>query len=260
MKELLKQIKLKKELKDLDDNFIKKEIIAYFKRNPTKLKILEKSNSKKYKEIVKQIRAKLRRTFGLFRDDKKKRVKLLAMDEKDINAILETHSSTKERLQFYPELYEKIFTITGQPKSILDLGSGINPYSVIFMKKKPQYFAFELDKEEVKEINQFFASKNIVGTAKVGDILTMKKFPVVDIALMFKLTDVLDKGKGHKKTEEIIKKLPVKFVVVSFATITMSGKPMRYPRRKWIELLSKRLGYTFKLLEFTNEIFYVIKK
>ena len=87
MKELLKQIKLKKELKDLDDNFIKKEIIAYFKRNPTKLKILEKSNSKKYKEIVKQIRAKLRRTFGLFRDDKKKRVKLLAMDEKDINAI-----------------------------------------------------------------------------------------------------------------------------------------------------------------------------
>ena len=74
------------------------------------------------------------------------------------------------------------------------------------------------------------------------------------------MTDVLDKGKGHKTSEEIIKAIPAKFVVVSFATLTISGKKMNYPRRGWIELMCKRLGYEFKLLEFSNELFYVVMK
>jgi 16S rRNA (guanine(1405)-N(7))-methyltransferase len=260
MKELLEQIKKKKELKDLDENFVENEIDAYFKINPQKKKLLEKPNSKKYKEIVKQIRAKLRRSFGLFRDDKNLRNKLLNEKNLNIKSILKTHSSTKERLEFYSSLYKKIFAITGLPKSILDLGCGINPYSIKYMNLNPKYFSFDLDKDEIKQINTFFRKKMIPGIAKVKNILVVKKFPIADLAFLFKMTDVIDRGKGHKKTEEIIKILIVKFVIVSFPTITMSGKRMRFPRRKWIELLCERLGYSFQLLEFTNEIFYVIKK
>ena len=77
---------------------------------------------------------------------------------------------------------------------------------------------------------------------------------------MFKLTDVLDKGKGHKVSEKIISKVPAKYVIVSFPTLTMSGKRMNFPRRKWIELMSERLNYTYEILEFSNEIFYIINK
>ena len=91
------------------------------------------------------------------------------------------------------------------------------------------------------------------------DILKIKKLPQADIAFLFKMTDVLDRGKGHKKTEEVLKRIPAKFVVISFPTITMSGKKMNFPRRKWVELLCDRLDYTFRVLEFSNELFYVIK-
>ena len=35
---------------------------------------------------------------------------------------------------------------------------------------------------------------------------------------------------------------------------------MNHPRRKWIELMSERLKYQISVLEFENEIFYVLKK
>tara|TARA_Y100000310_G_scaffold324031_1_gene385335 strand:- start:11153 stop:11935 length:783 start_codon:yes stop_codon:yes gene_type:complete len=260
MQNLLNKIKQKKELRDLDDDFVKKEIKLFFKSNPKKLKVLEKPKSAKYKEIVKEIRAKLRRSFGLFRDDKKKRLKLLKQDDFVIKEILKTHPSTKERLAFYQDLYKKIFAITGVPKSILDLGSGINPYSYQYMQTEASYLAYDIDKEEVEHLNQYFKKYNINGRALVKDISQLSRLPKVDLTLLFKVTDVLDKGKGHKTTEALLKKIKSKFIVVSFPTLTMSGKKMNFPRRKWIELLCHRLGYTFKSLEFPGEIFYVIKK
>ena len=74
------------------------------------------------------------------------------------------------------------------------------------------------------------------------------------------MTDILDKGRGHRKTQEVIKAVRASFIVVSFPTVTMSGKKMNYPRRRWIELLCNRLGYAYDLIEFPTEIFYVVKK
>ena len=175
---------------------------------------------------------------------------------------METHSSTKERLPFYDQLYKKIFKITGEPKTILDLGAGINPLSFSYMNlRKVNYYAYDLSKEEVKILNQFFKDKKVNGKAGILDLLNInkvKKLPKAEVAFLFKMTDVLDKGKGHKKSEEVIKAIPAKFIVVSFPTLTMSGKKMNHPRRKWIELMCKRLGYKFKVLEFSNEMFYVM--
>ena len=92
------------------------------------------------------------------------------------------------------------------------------------------------------------------------DISNLTGIPPADLCFLFKMTDILDQGKGHKVTEEIIRKVPAKFVVVSFPTKTMSGKRMNYPRRKWIELMCQRLNYEVKIIEFSNELFYVIKK
>jgi len=125
------------------------------------------------------------------------------------------------------------------------------------------YYAYDLSKEEVKILNQFFKEKKINGKAAILDLLNLnkvKKLPKADLAFLFKMTDVLDKGKGHKTSEQIIKAIPAKFIIVSFPTLTMSGKKMNHPRRGWIELMSQRLGYKFELLEFSNELFYIIEK
>ena len=88
----------------------------------------------------------------------------------------------------------------------------------------------------------------------------IKKLPQSDVAFIFKVLELLEKGEGHKLSELLITALPAKWVVVSFPTVTSSGKPMRSPRRAWIELMLKRLGYAYKTFSVPNEIFYAIRK
>ncbi len=260
MIELIRAIKKKKELSQISESFVRKELQQYLSQNP-KLKYSEQLNprSASYKKIVKEVRARLRRVYGLFREE-------LNTKSNSAEEILQLHTSTRERLSFYSELYQKLFQIANKPLAIIDLGCGVNPFSIPLMKlKQLDYYAYDLSKDEIKRLNLFFKQihqKNpfFNGKAKVLDIFNLKSIRPADICFLFKMTDILDWGKGHKVTEEIIKKIPARFVVVSFPTKTMSGKRMNFPRRKWIELMCQRLKYEFQIIKFSNELFYVIRK
>lgn len=280
MNALVRDIKKKRELNELSESFVKKELTAFLRQNPKLSESLDNPRSAYYKQIVKGVRAKLRRVYGLFRkkdssfgnQDRNSLIKEL-LKGKDVvkgrdvvKEILLTHSSTKERLPFYGELYQKIFAVTGKPLTIVDLGSGINPFSIPYMKlKQLAYHAYDLNKEEIASLNKYFKFLNksnpfFRGKAEVLDITEVKKILPADIAFLFKMTDVIDRGRGHKKTEEVITAISAKYVIVSFPTITMSGKKMNFPRRKWIELMCRRLNYKFEVLTFSNELFYVMQK
>ncbi len=257
---LIEDICKKKELASLDPSFVEQSIEKYFQTNSNMKKYLSYNpRSDKYKRIVKEIRAILRRSYGLFRGDSSGLLELVKKVKKDkttIKEILSLHASTKERLPFYDKLYKKIFKVTGEPSSLLDVGCGLNPFSIIYMKSPPVYHAYDLSKDEVQAINSFFTILKIKGKAVVKDV-TKTSFPTVDLALLFKMTDVID-GKGHKNTEKLLTSIPAKHLVVSFPTVTISNKRMRFPRRKWIELLCERLGWTQVSFEMGNELFYVI--
>jgi hypothetical protein len=57
-----------------------------------------------------------------------------------------------------------------------------------------------------------------------------------------------------------LKGVKAEFVVFSFPTRTISRKRMNVPRRKWFELMVKRLNYEYDYFEIDNECFYVVKK
>jgi hypothetical protein len=273
MHQLISLIKQKKELSNIDDTFVKKELEIYFTQHPKLKKELTdnfNTKSKTTKIVVKDIRSILRKVYGVFRDtvNPTKRVALLEtflkeQNEKNIQALLKTHSSTKERLAIYNTLYKKIFKLTN-PTIILDLGCGINPLSSFYFPKKIACHVYDLSEHEIALVNDFFAQVNFVkGTAHVLDLFDLKKItklPKADLALLFKVTDVLDRNKGHKQTEEILQAIPAKYILLSFATKTLSGKKMAAPQRKWVEWLCRRLGYEYSALEFENELFYVIEK
>src|SRR3989344_7595937 len=277
---LIEDIKKKKELQSIDDNFVERYLVKYLHQEPALLKVLQEkfnSRSKAYVSVIKNVRAQLRRVYGLFRDDAKERKSAVEVLLKAPSAaraallqqILSTHSSTQERLPIYEQLYSRIFAISGKPKNILDLGCGINPFSFSYMKlKECTYYAYDVNEEEIQSLNIYFRllhQENIhfQGRAELLDIrseaVLAKDLPVAEVCFLFKMTEVLDRGKGHTKTEAVLKKIPAKQIVVSFATKTMSGKKMTAPRRKWMEWLCKRLGYEYTLLEFPNEIFYVVR-
>lgn len=274
---LIEDIIRKKELRTISLPFVQHELQNFLKRKPQLFQLYLKNSSPKsnaHKTIVKEMRAHLRKIYGLFRQEDISHITTLvdelplsSQPEKIISQILQLHSSTKERE--YHLFWKKLFALTNNPKTILDLGCGVHPFSLWYVKDLSlQYHAHDLSTEEISLLQKFFSflqrcNKKFQGEAHILDILNpqvLAHLPSVDLALLLKMTDVLDRGKGHKKTEEIITSLPAKYVVVSFSTKTMSGKEMTAPERKWMHWLCQRLHYTYEIFTLNNELFYVIKK
>ncbi|MBD3252909.1 hypothetical protein GF386_04210 [Candidatus Pacearchaeota archaeon] len=283
-KKLLEKIKSSRKYKSLSEDLIKNEINDFLKKN-------QKTNQiKKEKQALKQIKAELHRIYASYqKKNKRKKQKYLneltelikqknkiSNQEFNIqlleitNKLLSMNRSTKERLDNYPVFYKKLFQLTGKPKTILDLGSGLNPCSLPYIltnMKELNYYAYDIDKEDIDFLNDYFRimkksvnKKNSLKTK--ASILNLKNLDKVsnisssDIIFMFKLTDLL----GSKISEQLIKKLinKTRFIVVSFATKTLSGKLMNLPRRRGFELMLKRNNLKFQTIIIKNEIFYVI--
>tara|TARA_Y100000034_G_C6875871_1_gene400536 strand:+ start:362 stop:1144 length:783 start_codon:yes stop_codon:yes gene_type:complete len=258
MKDLINKIKSKK-YSSLSDEIIEQEIELVLRKKP----------KAKDKEIIKDVKARLHKIYGSFQvKKKKKRDTLLEELKENLNSldlhrkILETNLSTKERIWAYQTLYHRIFKITGTPKSILDVGSGINPISYPFLECNPKYTAIEIDKEDVEFINKYFKIKKIDGKAilKAVNANTVKELPKADVTFLFKVIDPLEVKKGHKFSEALLKNIKSKYIITSFSTKTISNKMMQYPRRGWFEKLLQRIGYKFTIVKTKNEFYYVIQK
>lgn len=281
---LIKEIKQKRGLGYLADDFVRESLRRYLGQNSKKVNfLLGKFNERagEYKVIVKEVRGELRKVYGLYKiqretvkrreyflelvKTKKEQKRFLELHKK----ILETHASSRERLGFYEKLYKGLFKITGEPKAILDLGCGINPFSIPLMElRELTFYAYDVDDDDISLINEYFQFlgrewAGFKGEAGIMDLEQwgeIKKLKGADICFLWKMTDVLERGGGHKASERVISEVPARFVVVSFPTFTIRGVKMNRPRRKWIELMCGRRGYLFKVLKFSNELFYVIRK
>ena len=272
MENIIEKIKEKKGFSELNDALVGEKIEETLRQNPKLKNFLERPRSEGYKNIIKLTRAKLHSAYGVFQKEDKKRVYGLLDELREADIVPEIYSihrmllssvlSTKERLPFYEEIYTKIFAITGYPRSILDLGCGFNPMSFPFMRlEEVDYCAYDINKEDIRILDEYFSimGDDLNGKAKLFRFDEGNEFPSADVCFLFKVLDVLDK-KGHKKSEELIKSLKCRWIVASFSTKTVSGKQMKHAYRGWMDRMLKRLGYEFKVLEFPNEIFYVIKK
>src|SRR3989344_1274288 len=144
---LIEKIKDKPPLDRLDNGFVLHFINEFFKRSNT-LKIKcenETLKEREIKKIVKEVRNELNKIYGQFW--KVKKVKL--------NLNYDIHQSTFERKEFYHALYEKLFSITGKPKTVLDIGAGLNPLSYGLIGNDVFYYVNELTKEDCYLIVSF---------------------------------------------------------------------------------------------------------
>tara|TARA_Y100000310_G_scaffold144893_1_gene144156 strand:- start:8730 stop:9566 length:837 start_codon:yes stop_codon:yes gene_type:complete len=278
MKELIANITKNKKYKGIAKTILEETITNYFTKHPKNKKYLKKVKTKKYKQIISAIRSELHAIHGTFQNTKRgkreeylddlKKILKNKIEERQIldthKKLLATNRSTKERQTSYPTLYQTLFHHTGKPKSILDLGCGINPISYPYIDLgKIKYYAYDIDESDMEFLNEYFKIMQLPGKAQTLDlkkIENIKKLPKVDVALLFNLLDSLEQGKGHKLSETIITTLKAKHLVISFATKTISGKLMKHPNRGWIEQLLKRKKLSYETLVSENELFYVIKK
>ncbi len=250
--ELIKQIKNKKTLKNVDNSLIKYHLEQYFKHNP---KLFKKLNKKKIrKKVIKDIRAILHRAYGMFLLKsyfKKEKIK-------NIEKLLKAHRSTKERIPIYYKLYKELFKITGVPKSLLDLGCGFNPLSFKYMNlDNVKYYAFDISKPDLDFLKQHI---DFLDT-KVVNLLSVKQLPKTDVCFMFKLLNHIDLSKHHKESEKLLNKVRSKWLIISFPLETISGKKMKYRQNNWLKFMVERNGWGLvKRFIIGNEEFFIIRK
>jgi hypothetical protein len=256
---IIEKIKASKKYSSISDEILITEIEKYLKSNPE----IEKTE-KITKQDIKNIRAKLHKLYSSYQTKKKKKQDVY-LEELDTNKLLSITISTKERIKDYKWIYKKIFRITGKPKTIIDLGSGLNPLSFPLMDlESVNYFSYDVDEKDIEFLNKYFKvmkNKGLNGKASFIDVRNtekIKQLPKSDIVFLFKVIDIID-IKNHKSSEELIKQLIKKtnYIVASFATKTITRKQMNFPNRKWFELMLKRLNLKFKTIKTDNEIYYV---
>lgn len=171
----------------------------------------------------------------------------------------EKHLSITER-QMFPQTVVD-FLKEHNVRKVLDLGCGLTPVIFPFDEINIEsYLAFDLNKQVVERVNLFFKEKKYNGAAEQKDFVKyLDDLPETDVVFLFKVLDLIE-DKGHKLAETIVKKLKAKYLIVSFPLNTLSGKPMRFTRRIWLEKMLKRLDLEFCYKKEKNEIFYFVFK
>jgi hypothetical protein len=283
LKEFASDIMAKKELSNLNTDFVQEKVTRLFSLNEKlKKRVLEKfekcsydyekfKRTKERDELLKKARSELREIYGVFvlEDEKKKRSLLESLIKNPTaeanDRILEAHKSTNERLQYYDLVYKKIFEITGIPKSIVDLACGLNPFSYPYLGCKPDYLACDISDEDLKFIAEYFKAMNINGkTLRIdlvkdnNDVICITKGK--DVCFLFKALDTLEAAKRNI-SRELLKNVQSSHAVVSFATKSIGGrKSIRKERRAWFEKIVAKNGWKSSVFELPNEIFYIIQK
>jgi hypothetical protein len=248
--QIVQKIKQKKELSGIEDSIVLEHLNEYLAKHRINLTAL---TPYQIKLIITDIRKILREKVGRFQASTKSRYPLL--EKGDIQAVLRTHSSTKERVGFYPQLKEIIKRL--KVKSILDLGCGINPLALA--EKGTKYYASDINAEDLNIVREYFRNYKIDGEVFVCDLNRIDEceFPKADLTLVLKVFDILGKS-DYRTAKNILEKISSKHLIVSFSTRTLSGKPMKNQRRIWFERLLDSLLYKSEIIKSENEIFYIV--
>lgn len=221
------------------------------------------------KKLEKQVKNKLHQISGSF-DESGKIFKHLdfagALSSNLIRSVLETHSSTRERMPFLEEFYSDLFKVTGNLISVLDIGCGLNPLALLVVHSSiATYTGVEINGTLVK-INNFVLQKaqkknrfNILHN-NVFDSSILK--PRYDLVLLFKMMQVLDLIENNGG-EKVIGSLDSRYFALSFPILSLSGKQvgMKNFYQNYLEKLSKKQNLkTIFYKEYKNEVLYVLER
>ncbi|MGD2092795.1 MAG: hypothetical protein PVH61_41915 [Candidatus Aminicenantes bacterium] len=177
--------------------------------------------------------------------------------------IMESHTSTCERIVFMEQFYSDLFKHIEKPKKILDLACGLHPFAVLWMdlEQNVDYYAYDIDTRLIALINIFFGYLHRSYKAQCADILISLPELEADMVFLLKALPCFEQQEKGV-SEKIISALKTKHIVISFPSLTLTGKAKgmgNYYHSFALDLIN-RLNLAYFKLEYPNEIFYVLNK
>lgn len=221
-KRLLEKITKKKEFSNLLREDVEKAYKVFEKRQVSE------------EEKIRLTRDLLRKVFSAFTSKK-----LLSLKDKDPQWILRKHISTKERLDFYGELYSRI---VNEGETVFDLGAGINGFSYNFFPKRVYYIGIEAMGQLVDLMNYYFKTRGLEARAIHESLFSLEKIKKYlnqvkknKIVFLFKTLDsleMIDRNYSKVLLKEIVPLTDR--VIVSFATRSLIKKTRFKAKRTWL--------------------------
>ncbi|HPR35020.1 MAG TPA: hypothetical protein PKY64_05040 [Anaerolineaceae bacterium] len=134
------------------------------------------------------------------------------------------HASSRERLPYLENFYEKIFARTGIPGSILDLACALDPLGLPWMNLPPstRFLAYDIHQPRLDFLQTFFRYFYPQAQAIHQDILTEIPDQKADCAFFFKEAHRLEKRRPGSN-RELLRGLNVKWLVVSLPSRDLAG-------------------------------------
>ena len=238
--ELIKKIISKKEFSFLPEKDVELALKKFDKKTTTDY------------EKLKLTRDFLRKVYSGFTSQK-----ILNGKYRDWEWVLKKHLSTRERFDYYEELYKRILSGFKKNITVVDLGCGVNGFSFSFLREVNRNISF-IGVEEMGQLvnlmNIYFKKEKFNARAiheslfslrKIHKILKDEKKP--RIVFLFKVIDSLElfeRDYSKRLLKEIISSSEM--VVLSFATRSMIRRTQFKAKRNWIVQFIKN---EFELLD-----------
>jgi len=175
--------------------------------------------------------------------------------------ILALHASTRERLALLDGFYERIFAVTGPPARVLDIGCGLHPFALPWMHLPEGclYRAWEIDRRIVDLANGLFPRTPLPGgKAECRDVLVELPAGPADVCFLLKMLPCLEQQAGC--TERLLRRIPARWIVVSFPTASLSGRDVGMARHyaDRFEATLRAAGLEAEKIALPSELLYVV--
>ncbi|MGI8998952.1 MAG: hypothetical protein ACR2GO_04530 [Candidatus Limnocylindria bacterium] len=176
---------------------------------------------------------------------------------------LRGHASTRERIAHLEAFYGGIWSVTGVPNRVMDLGCGLNPLTLPWMGLAPDatYLASDVDRRPLAAASTFLDLVGQPHRVETLDIIERLPTDAADVALMLKLVTTLDRQNPGAATR-LVSVLKTGHAVVSFPRQSLAGrgKGMERTYRTRLARLADDVGRVSSVAEasISNELVFVL--
>ena len=178
-------------------------------------------------------------------------------------SIMAGHASCRERLGQLDSMYEPIFAVTGLPASVIDLGCGLHPLCLPWMKLPAStvYHAWDIDLRMIELVNRALALLDRPASAEARDVLVELPEQHYDVALLLKTIPCLQQ-QDRLAPVRLVRRIAARFIVVSFPVRSIGGhdKGMTRQYAQMMQALLDECGHRAHRIETPCELIYVVDK
>ncbi|RJP25503.1 MAG: hypothetical protein C4527_16980 [Candidatus Omnitrophota bacterium] len=177
--------------------------------------------------------------------------------------LMETHSSTKERIPIIDHFYKEIFAITGVPQTVLDVACGIHPIAIPWMSlpRNVVFYAYEITQDLVDDLNRFMQAIGLEPHVKYQDVLCSPPQECGDLAFLMKMVPCLERRQKGLAIQ-LIENLRVRNVVVTFPVSSLAGRSKNMPQfytESFLRMVDDH-EWEIRKVPIVGELVFVVKK